>query len=138
MTLNAEQLAEIMGSASSGGSLGDRMGLEVVEASPERVVGHMPVDGNTQPYGILHGGASCVLAETLGSVGSALIAGEGRIAVGIEISATHHRPATEGRITGVATPVHTGRTLATWEIEITREDGKRVCTSRLTCMLRDA
>ncbi|MDA2815169.1 PaaI family thioesterase [Nocardiopsis sp. RSe5-2] len=138
MTLNAEQLSELMGAANPGGGLGERMGIELVEASPERVVGRMPVDGNTQPYGLLHGGASCVLAETLGSVGSALIAGEGRIAVGIEISATHHRAATEGHITGTATPVHAGRTLATWDIEITRDDGKRVCTSRLTCMLRDA
>ncbi|MFW5417459.1 hotdog fold thioesterase [Nocardiopsis sp. CNT-189] len=138
MSVDTERLAEIMGSTAGGGSLGERMGIELTEASPERVAGRMPVAGNTQPYGLLHGGASCVLAETLGSVGSALIAGEGRIAVGIEISATHHRSATEGHITGVAVPVHAGRTLATWEIEITREDGKRVCTSRLTCMLRDA
>ncbi|WP_184961660.1 PaaI family thioesterase [Nonomuraea endophytica] len=114
------------------------MGIEIVEASAERVVGRMPVEGNTQPYGLLHGGASVVLAETLGSVGSAIHAGEGRIAVGIEINATHHRAATSGHVTGVATRIHGGRSLATFEIEITDEEGRRVCTSRLTCMLRDA
>lgn len=78
------------------GDLAASMGVEYLEASAERVVGRMPVKGNTQPYGLLHGGASCVLAESLGSVGSALHAGPGRIAVGIEINATHHRSATEG------------------------------------------
>ncbi|GAB3205969.1 PaaI family thioesterase [Marinactinospora thermotolerans] len=138
MTLDAARLAELTGSSQVGGDLGTRMGLEISQASAQRVVGRMPVKGNTQPYGLLHGGASCVLAETLGSLGSAIHAGEGRIAVGIEINATHHRSATEGHITGVATPVHLGRTLATWDIEITDDDGRRVCTSRLTCMLRDA
>ncbi|MDS1269328.1 hotdog fold thioesterase [Lipingzhangella sp. LS1_29] len=127
-----------MGSDAPGGDLASRMGVELVEASAKRVVGHMPVAGNTQPYGLLHGGASCVLAETLGSIGSALHAGSDRIAVGIEINATHHRSATSGHITGVATPVHLGGTLASWDIEITDEAGRRVCTSRLTCMLRDA
>ncbi|MFD9943032.1 PaaI family thioesterase [Nonomuraea sp. NPDC059023] len=114
------------------------MGIEIVEASAERVVGRMPVEGNTQPYGLLHGGASVVLAETLGSIGSAIHAGEGRIAVGIEINATHHRAATSGHVTGVATRIHGGRSLATFEIEVADEEGRRVCTSRLTCMLRDA
>ncbi|WP_344828536.1 hotdog fold thioesterase [Actinocorallia longicatena] len=113
------------------------MGIEFMEASADRVVGRMPVKGNTQPYGILHGGASCVLAETLGSVGSAIHAGEGRIAVGIEINATHHRSASEGYVTGVATRLHGGRSLATFEIIITDEQDRRLCTARLTCMLRD-
>ncbi|PSK86528.1 uncharacterized protein (TIGR00369 family) [Murinocardiopsis flavida] len=130
-------LARIMGSTDPGGDLGSRLGLEIIEASAKRVVGRMPVEGNTQPYGLLHGGASCVLAETLGSVGSAIHAGETRIAMGIEINATHHRGASSGHITGTATPVHLGRTLATWDIEIIDDNGKRVCTSRLTCMLRD-
>ncbi|MFG1695620.1 PaaI family thioesterase [Nonomuraea sp. NPDC049309] len=119
-------------------TLADRMGIEFLEVSAERVVGRMPVEGNTQPYGLLHGGASAVLAETLGSVGAAVHAGAGRIAVGIEINATHHRSAREGWVTGVATRLHGGRTLATYEIEITDEQGRRLCTSRLTCMLRDA
>ncbi|MFI6295139.1 PaaI family thioesterase [Nonomuraea sp. NPDC050790] len=114
------------------------MGIEILEAGAERVVGRMPVEGNTQPYGLLHGGASVMLAETLGSIGSAIHAGEGRIAVGIEINATHHRSATSGHVTGVARRIHGGRSLATFEIEIADEEGRRVCTSRLTCMLRDA
>lgn len=118
-------------------TLVERMGIEITEATPARVVGRMPVEGNIQPYGLLHGGASCVLAETLGSTGAAIHAGPGRIAVGIEINATHHRSATSGYVTGVATQVHGGRTIATYHIEITDERGRLVCTSRLTCMLRD-
>ncbi|WP_182897727.1 MULTISPECIES: hotdog fold thioesterase [unclassified Microbispora] len=121
-----------------GDHLHQRMGIEILEASAERVVGRMPVKGNTQPHGLLHGGASCVLAETLGSTGAALHAGAGRIAVGIEINATHHRSATSGHVTAVATRVHGGRTLATYAIEITDDEGRAVCTARLTCMLRDA
>jgi 1,4-dihydroxy-2-naphthoyl-CoA hydrolase len=120
------------------GDLAKAMGVEYLEASAERVVGRMPVKGNTQPYGMLHGGASCVLAESLGSVGSALHAGQGRIAVGIELNATHHRSATGGYVTGVATRLHGGRTLATYDIVISDERDRRVCTARLTCMLRDA
>ena len=114
------------------------MGIEIVEATAQRVVARMPVEGNTQPYGVLHGGASCVLAETAGSIGSALHAGPDGIAVGIEINATHHRSATEGYVTGVATPLHLGRTLATYEIVITDDQERRVCTARLTALLRDA
>ncbi len=95
----------------------------------------MPVEGNTQPYGLLHGGASVVLAESLGSIGSAIAAAPDRIAVGVDISATHHRSATSGTVTGVATPAHLGRSMATWEVVITDERGKRVCTSRITCAL---
>ncbi len=120
------------------GTLTQRMGIEITEASAERVVGTMPVAGNIQPYGLLHGGASCVLAETLGSVGAALHAGPGRVTVGIEINATHHRAARSGLVTGVATQVHAGRTLATYEVVITDERGRRVCTARLSCLLRDA
>ncbi|MFF5257628.1 PaaI family thioesterase [Actinomadura viridis] len=113
------------------------MGIEYLTATPERVVGRMPVAGNTQPYGRLHGGASCVFAESLGSLGAALHAGPDRIALGVEINATHHRGASEGWVTGVATRAHGGATLATYEIVITDERDRRVCTARLTCMLRD-
>ena len=82
----------------------------------------MPVEGNTQPYGLLHGGASVVLAETLGSVGSALHAAH-RCSVGIDINATHHRSATKGLVTGVATAIHRGRSMASFEIVISDEDG---------------
>ena len=122
--------------AMNGGTLGERMGIEFLEASPERVVARMPVEGNTQPYGLLHGGASVVLAETLGSVAAALHAGEGRIAVGLDINATHHRAARSGFVTGVATALSLGNTLAAYEIVITDEDDKRICTSRITCLIR--
>jgi 1,4-dihydroxy-2-naphthoyl-CoA hydrolase len=115
-----------------------RMGIRIIEAAAARVVGTMPVARNSQPYGLLHGGASCVLAETLGSLGSALHAGPGRITVGIEISATHHRGASGGEVTGVATLLHGGRTMTTHEIVISDEKGRRVCTARLSCLLRDA
>ena len=119
-------------------SLPGRMGIRIVAASRERVVGTMPVQGNTQPYGLLHGGASCVLAETLGSLGSALQAGPGRITVGIEINATHHRSVRTGLVTGVATLAHGGRTMATFDVVISDDAGRRVCTARLTCLHRDA
>jgi len=122
--------------AMSGGTLGERMGIEFLEATPERVVGRMPVAGNTQPYGLLHGGASVVLAETLGSIAAVLHAGEGRIAVGVDINATHHRAARSGFVTGVATALSLGKTLATYEIVITDDDDNRVCTSRITCLIR--
>ena len=122
----------------SAGHLGSRMGIHVNEASPERVVGTMPVDGNTQPYGLLHGGASAVLAETLGSVGAMMHCGPHKIAVGVDLNATHHRGIRSGLVTGVATPVHRGRSSATYEIVITDEQDRRICSARLTCMLRPA
>lgn len=122
----------------SAGHLGERMGVQVTEASADRVVGTMPVEGNTQPYGLLHGGASAVLAETLGSVGAMLHGGATKLAVGVDLNCTHHRGARSGLVTGVATPVHRGRTTATYEIVISDEQDRRVCTARLTCLLRDA
>ncbi|WP_406107460.1 hotdog fold thioesterase [Streptomyces sp. NBC_01003] len=121
----------------SAGDLGTRMGVEIKEASADRVVGTMPVEGNTQPYGLLHGGASAVLAETLGSVGSMLHGGSSKIAVGVDLNCTHHRGARSGLVTGVATPVHRGRSTATYEIVITDEQDRRVCSARLTCLLKD-
>jgi uncharacterized protein (TIGR00369 family) len=122
----------------SAGELGERMGIEVLEAAPERVVARMEVEGNRQPYGLLHGGASAVLAETLGSVGSMLHAGPGKISVGVDLNVTHHRAVRSGTVTGVATPIHRGRSTATYEIVVTDEEGRRICTGRLTCMIRDA
>lgn len=121
----------------SAGHLGERMSVQVTEAAPERIVGTMPVEGNTQPYGLLHGGASAVLAETLGSVGAMLHGGPTKLAVGVDLNCTHHRGVRSGLVTGVATPVHRGRSTATYEIVITDEQDKRVCTARLTCMLRE-
>ncbi len=113
----------------------DRMGIEISAASPQRVVGTMPVAGNVQPFGLLHGGASCVLAETLASIGASLHAEPERIAVGVDINATHHRALSDGIVTGVATPIHLGRTVASYEVVITDEADRRICTSRLTCQL---
>ena len=121
------------------GTLLQTMGIVVSEASPERVVATMPVKGNTQPYGLLHGGASCVLAESLGSIGSALHASAyGKVAVGVDINATHHRAVRDGVVTGVATPVYLGRTTTSYEVVITDERDKRVCTARITCQLIQA
>jgi 1,4-dihydroxy-2-naphthoyl-CoA hydrolase len=121
------------------GALAEQMGVKVLEFSAERAVGTMPVEGNTQPFGLLHGGASCVLAETLGSIAATTHAAElfGGVALGIEINATHHRPARRGTITGVATALHRGRTVASYEIAITDDRGTRICTARLTCALRN-
>jgi 1,4-dihydroxy-2-naphthoyl-CoA hydrolase len=117
--------------------LNDKMGLQVLESSIERVVGTMPVDGNRQPFGLLHGGASCVLAETLASFGAALH-GEtmGKTAAGLELNATHLRSAVAGIVTGVATPLHLGGSIATYEVIITDEQDRKVCVSRVTCVLR--
>ncbi|MDX6239818.1 MAG: 1,4-dihydroxy-2-naphthoyl-CoA hydrolase [Kribbellaceae bacterium] len=121
------------------GTLQDAMGIVITEASPERVTATMPVEGNLQPYGLLHGGASCVLAETLGSVGSALHAAAlGKVAVGVDINATHHRAVREGTVTGVATPIYLGRTTTSYEIVISDERDRRVCTARITCQLIQA
>ena len=117
------------------GRLNDKMGVQLVEVSAERVVATMPVEGNTQPFGLLHGGASVVLAETLGSIGSAIHAYPHQVAVGVDINATHHRSATSGLVTGVATAIHLGRSSTSYDIVITDERGKRVCTSRITCAL---
>ncbi len=117
------------------GTLHDRMGIRLIELSADRAVATMPVVGNTQPFGLLHGGASAVLAETVGSLAATVHAGEGRRAVGIELNATHHRSVTEGLVTGTATAVHLGSRLATYDVVIEDPRGRRVCTARLTCML---
>lgn len=122
----------------SAGALGERLGLEITHASPELITGTLPVKGNTQPYGLLHGGASAVLAETLGSLGAMLHGGPEKLAVGVDLNCTHHRGVSEGRITGTATPLHRGRSTATYEIAITDEADRRICSARLTCLLRDA
>ncbi|WP_122817267.1 PaaI family thioesterase [Nocardioides pantholopis] len=129
-------IAEFVASLPHGmGHLNDKMGIELVELSAERVVATMPVAGNTQPYGLLHGGASVVLAESLGSIGAGLHGHPDRAPVGVDINATHHRSATSGTVTGTATAIHLGRTSASYEIVITDERGKRVCTARITCAL---
>ena len=117
------------------GALDKKMGIEIIEASPERLVATMPVEGNTQPIGLLHGGANVVLAESLGSVGTQLHAGPNRRIVGVDINATHHKSALSGFVTGVATAVSLGKTLCVYEIVITNDQGQRTCSARITCMI---
>jgi uncharacterized protein (TIGR00369 family) len=117
------------------GALDKKMGIEIIEASPNRLVATMPVEGNTQPIGLLHGGANVVLAESLGSIGTQLHAGPTRKIVGIDINATHHKSATSGIVTGVATAITLGKTLCSYQVEITNEKGERTCTARITCLI---
>lgn len=122
---------------SGGGQLARKMGIEFLELSAEHSVARMPVEGNRQVVGLLHGGAHVVLGESLGSISSAIHAGPGRMAVGIEINATHSRSITEGWVTGTCTALVLGRTLCTHEIVMTDEEGRRLSTVRMTNYLRD-
>ena len=131
----AEQIAAMFNEIGAG-HLTERMGIVITSATKEEIVGTMPVAGNTQPYGLLHGGASVVLAETLGSLMGALYAGADKQVVGVDINATHHRSAKEGLVTGTCRVLHAGRTLVVSEIVITDEAGRRVCTSRITCLVK--
>ena len=117
------------------GALDKKMGFEIIEASPERLVGTMPVEGNTQPIGLLHGGANVVLAESLGSIGTQLHAGADRRIVGVDINATHHKSATTGVVTAVATAISLGKTLCSYQVEITNDKGERTCSARITCLI---
>jgi uncharacterized protein (TIGR00369 family) len=121
--------------ARGSGELDSKMGIEIIEASPQRLVATMPVDGNRQPMGLLHGGANVVLAESLGSVGTQLHAGADRRIVGVDINATHHKSATSGIVTGVATAVSLGKTMCCYEVVISNEAGERTCTARITCLI---
>lgn len=121
----------------AGEQLTERMGIEITDWDPERVVGTMPVAHNRQYFGLLHGGASAVLAESLGSVAGWLWGMPDRVPLGIELSCSHHRAVSEGVVTGVCTPLHRGRTVATFEIRISDGQQRPVCTARLTCLLRE-
>lgn len=119
------------------GPLNESMGIKFIAADREKLVAQMPVEGNTQPYGILHGGASGVIAETVGSVGSAIHSSQfGTLPVGLELSCAHHKSATSGFVTATGRPISLGKTMTCWEIVLTDDDGNRICTSRLTCYLR--
>ncbi len=120
------------------GALAERMGIEFTEFSLERAVATMPVEGNTQPVGLLHGGAYVVLGESLGSMAANLHAGPGRLAVGIDINATHTRSATSGVVTGVCTPIHLGRSMTVHEIAVSDDQGRRCSTIRITNLIKDA
>ena len=116
-------------------ALDEKMGFQLLELGPERAVGRVPVEGNTQPFGLWHGGASCVMAETLGSMAAFAHARPEKIAVGVDINATHHRSVRSGHVTGVATAIKLGRTTAMYEIVLTDDHDNRICTARLTCQL---
>lgn len=127
------------------GALGERMGLEYVSAHIDDqghaiVSATMPVEGNTQPYGLLHGGANAVLAESLGSIASGITAhtlcGEGHIVVGIDLNCTHHRSARSGLVMGQARIISAGKTIITSHIEIRDSEERLICTARLTCLVR--
>jgi 1,4-dihydroxy-2-naphthoyl-CoA hydrolase len=122
---------------SGGGDLTTRMGVEFVELSAEHSVARMPVEGNTQVLGLLHGGAHVVLGESLGSMSSAIHAGPGHYVVGIEINATHSRSVTSGWVTGTCDALSLGRTLVTHEIVMRDEEGRRLSTVRMTNLIRD-
>lgn len=122
---------------SGGGALSNKLGIEYLELSAEHSVATMPVEGNTQVIGILHGGAHVVIGESLGSISSAIHAGPGRVAMGIEINATHTRSVSTGFVTATCDAISLGRTLATHEIVIRDEEGRRLSTVRMTNILRD-
>lgn len=114
------------------------MGLELLAVSADEVVGRLPVEGNTQPFGILNGGVSAYLAETLASLVAMAEVGPHGVAAGIDLNATHHAAGRSGWITGVARPLRVGRTIGSYEVVITDDAGERVCTARLTVFLRRA
>lgn len=122
---------------SAEGTLIERMGIEFVSATPERVVATMPVAGNTQPYGLLHGGAHVVLAETLGSMAAGLQAGPDKRVVGIELNASHSSGVQSGLVTGTASAIHVGRTLMTHQVQVTDERGRLLSTIRITNLVID-
>ncbi|HSN12115.1 MAG TPA: hotdog fold thioesterase [Propionibacteriaceae bacterium] len=114
-----------------------RLGVVLEAVSPEETRGRMPVEGNTQIAGILHGGATCALAEGLGSIAAYAYGRErGLLPVGVDINATHHRSATSGWVTGVARPLYLGSRTVTYEIVVSDDKGHRLTTARLTCQLR--
>ncbi|HLM04963.1 MAG TPA: PaaI family thioesterase [Blastococcus sp.] len=118
--------------------LDEKLGIAITDFDPDRMVATMPVAGNEQPFGLLHGGATCALMETIGSWAGALHAGPGKQVVGIELNVSYLRGATSGVVTAVCTPVRRGRTLTTFLIEVTDESGRPTAAGRLTCLTKEA
>ena len=115
------------------GTAVEHLGVEFLEVGDDFITARVPVDQRTkQPYGLLHGGVSVVLAETLGSCGAAYAAPEGYRAVGLDINANHIKGATSGWVTGITRPVHIGRTTQVWQIDLTNDAGELTCVSRIT------
>ena len=118
--------------------LDEKLGVELLEVTPTRAECRCPVEGNTQPFGLWHGGASCVLAETLASLAAAAEVGPEGSVTGVDINATHLRSARTGWVTGVATAIRIGGTLATYDVTITDDDDAQLCAARITVYLRRA
>ena len=125
------------GSEEAFGPLAPKLGIEFIEISPHRVVARMPVEGNTQPYGILHGGATAGLCETVASIGTALAVGMEKRVMGIELNVNHIRAAREGFVTATGIPLHVGRATAVWDIKVLDDGDRLVAVSRLTVMIRE-
>jgi 1,4-dihydroxy-2-naphthoyl-CoA hydrolase len=117
--------------------LAERLGIEWLEISGERVVARMPVEGNVQPYGILHGGATAALCETVASVGTAVRVGAEKRVTGVELNINHLRAVTNGQVTATGTPLHVGRTTAVWDMRVHDDDDRLIAVSRLTLAIRD-
>jgi 1,4-dihydroxy-2-naphthoyl-CoA hydrolase len=118
--------------------LAERLGIEWLEISDERVVARMPVEGNVQPYGILHGGATAALCETVASVGTAVQVGADKRVTGIELNINHLRAATRGFVTATGVPLHLGRITSVWDMRVHDEQGRLIAASRLTLAIREA
>ena len=117
--------------------LAERLGIEWLEISGERVVATMPVEGNVQPYGILHGGATAALCETVASVGTAVQVGADKRVTGVELNINHLRAVMSGKVTATGMPLHVGRTTAVWDMRVHDDRGRLVAVSRLTLAIRE-
>jgi 1,4-dihydroxy-2-naphthoyl-CoA hydrolase len=134
--VNGEDAIRLANQATAG-TLLERLGLEFLSIEQDRIVARIPVDGNTQPYGILHGGATAALCETIASMGTAFLVGPKRIVVGIELNVNHIRAVDSGHVTATGVPLHLGRTTAVWNMEVRDDEGKLVAVSRLTLAIRE-
>jgi uncharacterized protein (TIGR00369 family) len=133
---NTEEALQIANEAARG-TLMERLGIEWIDIGPERIVARMPVAGNTQVYGQLHGGATATLIESVGSFGTAVVAGLDKTVVGIQLSVNHLRAVRDGHVTAVGTPIRVGRTLAVWDVRVDDDAGALVATGTLTVAIRD-
>ncbi len=133
--VTAEDAVRLANDASRGTIL-EKLGVEWLEVGTARIVARMPVDGNTQPYGILHGGATATLCESVASFGSAVLAGLDKMVVGIELNVNHIRSVREGHVTATGVPLHMGRNVAVWDMRVHDDLGRLVAAARLTLAIR--
>jgi len=133
----AAQAANRMIANGQGGTMIPSLGLEYLEVGPERIVARIPVERNTQPYGLLHGGATAALCETVASFGTAFVAGLDKIVTGVELNVNHIRAVRAGFVTATGVPLHVGRTTAVWDMRVHDDEGRLVAASRLTLVIRE-